>query len=426
MVSSKEKSTYETKSYDVDKNEFWANTTVTPILNSEGEVERLILVDADITQLKLTQLEIAKMANFAQENTSPLIRIKADGSVLYANSPGQKVLKQWNVKVEGKLNKQHIIRTIDVALQSETEQKLNLECDNRIYCLRIKPMPDKEYVNIYGEDITEIHIAEKIVHNRNHQLEQSQMNITDSINYARKIQEAILPNEDQIRQFFKDSFVLSKPKDIVSGDFFWVHEEIPNQKYIIALADCTGHGVPGAMMSIVGHGILNEIVENQKHTDPAEILHLLNKEIIRSLKQKTGQHNSDGMDISIVSIDLAKLEVTYSGAYQSIFWMNGKLNVIKGDRQPIGGIHHDKNRKFTNHIFKVSKGDSLYLTSDGFVDQFGGPKDKKFKLNQFEQMLQKSHKYSMQAQSYLYENEFNEWKGRCEQVDDVSMIGIKI
>ena len=414
---------YEAKSYDNQKNEFWASTTITPILDENGEVEKLLFIDADITRLKRAEKEIAKLANFTQEYTKPVIRIQSDHTVLYGNESGQLILRQWNTEVNQKIKRKSVLMTLEKALQSGEEQTLNLSSDNRLYRLQFIPVTEKEYVNIYGEDITEVQLAEKASRARTLEIEQHNLNITDSINYARRIQEAILPNEDHIRRFFKNSFAINKPKDIVSGDFFWIHELIPQQEYIIALADCTGHGVPGAMMSIVGHSLLNDIVEDEK--DPARILSQLNREIIKSLRQKSDTKTSDGMDVSIVHIDLKKLEITFSGAYQHLYWMNGRLNVFKGDRQPIGGIQHDNNRNFTNHTFKVHQGDSLYLLSDGYIDQFGGPRNKKFMSRRLGELIEKSHKYSMQAQSFIYEKTFEEWRGANEQIDDVSIIGIK-
>lgn len=414
---------YEAKSYDSDKNEFWASTTVTPILNDAGEIEKLLFIDADITRLKKAEKEIAKLANFTQENTRPVIRIQADGAILYGNDSGKIILRQWNVEVNQIIKRRTVLLTLKKAMENGTEQTLNLACGSRLYRLQFIPVMDKDYVNIYGEDITEVQMAEKATRARFLEIEQHNLNITDSINYARRIQEAILPDEDHIRRFFKNSFAMSKPKDIVSGDFFWIHELIPQREYILALADCTGHGVPGAMMSIIGHSLLNDIVENEK--DPARILGILNKEIIKSLRQKSQTDTSDGMDVSIIRIDLKKLEITFSGAYHHLYWMNGSLNILKGDRQPIGGLYHDNNRNFTNHKFQVHPGDSLYLLSDGYIDQFGGPRNKKFMSHRLSELIERSHKYSMQAQSFIYEKTFEEWRGGNEQIDDVSIIGIK-
>jgi len=215
------------------------------------------------------------------------------------------------------------------------------------------------------------------------------------------------------------------PKDIVSGDFLWVHELVPERAYLLALADCTGHGVPGAMMSIIGHSLLNEIVETHGFTEPARVLKLLNTEVIKTLRQKNGSGSSDGMDIALVHIDLVKMKIRFSGAYRPVLRMNGSLHVFNGDRQPIGGMHHKGEREFHVSEFDIAKGDSIYLMSDGLSDQFGGPENKKFLTHRVKDMIAKNHKYSMQAQSYVFRETFNSWKGECEQIDDVSVIGIK-
>lgn len=424
-IHTKSKVVYEAKSYNQDGSEFWASTTVTPILDDKNEIQKLLFIDADITRLKLAEKEIANLANFTQEHTRPLIRISNNGLVLYANEASESILHLWKGKVNEIITKKSILAIIHQSTQDNAEKFINLECNNRIYNLRFFPVKDKDYVNIYGEDITEVQIAEKEKRKKAMQLEQDNLSITDSINYARKIQEAILPDEDHIRQYFKNSFAMSKPKDIVSGDFFWIYETVPQKEYLLALADCTGHGVPGAMMSIVGHSLLNEIVEGDKCTDPAKILEILNKEIIKSLRQKTLEKSSDGMDVSVLKINLENRSITFAGAYQSMYWINGKMNIYKGDRQPIGGLHHDSNRKFTNHSFIYNQGDSIYLTSDGFQDQFGGEKNKKFLSTRLKQMLVNNYKYSMQAQSYIFNQAFEDWRGHYEQIDDVSMIGIK-
>ena len=424
-IRTKMKVVYEAKSYDKDGNEFWASTTVTPIIDNKDEVQKLLFIDADITRLKLAEKEIANLANFTEEQTRPLIRIKNNGLVLYANEASESILRIWKSRVNEVITKKSILDIIRQTSLENTEKFINLECNNRIYNLRFFPVKEKDYVNIYGEDITEVQITEKENRKKALQLEQDNLSITDSINYARKIQEAILPDEDHIRQYFKNSFVLSKPKDIVSGDFFWIYETVAQKEYLLALADCTGHGVPGAMMSIVGHSLLNEIVEGEKCTDPAKILEILNKEIIKSLRQKTMEKSSDGMDVSILKINLENRTITFAGAYQQMYWVNGKMNIYKGDRQPIGGLHHDSNRKFTNHNFSYNHGDSIYLTSDGFQDQFGGENNKKFLSGRLRALLVNNHKYSMQAQSYIFNQAFEEWRGQHDQIDDVSMIGIK-
>ncbi len=425
VIRTKDKVIYQAKSYNEEKQEFWASTTATPIMNDSGDVENILFVDADITKLKQAELEISKLANFTQENTNAVMRFSKSGLAMYANEPGKRLLESWNTKVNETVSKPSILNTIRLVKELEQEQKLNLECDNRIFSLRFYPVKDKDYINVYAEDITEVKLAEQQYRERASLIEKHNLNITDSINYAKRIQQAIIPGEDQVRKFFNDSFLLFNPKDIVSGDFIWMHEIKPGKEYLVALADCTGHGVPGAMMSIIGHSLLNEIVEGCENLDPAEILTELNKEVIRTLRQKNGGETSDGMDVSIARIDIPNLTITFAGAYQEMYWMNGKLNIFKGDRMPIGGIHHDLQRSFSNHSFKVSKGDSIFMVSDGFTDQFGGPENKKFRRSRLVRLFEENHRYSMQAQSFIYREKFDEWKGKYEQVDDVSMIGIK-
>lgn len=425
VCRTKEKVIYEAKSFNESKEEFWASTTVTPILNEDREVENILFVDADITKLKRAEQEISKLANFTQENNSAVMRFGLNGKVMYSNEAGKRLLIHWDASVNEVIRKPSILNTIKLVSELGQEQKLNLECDNRIYSLRFFPVKDKNYINVYAEDITEVKLAEKQYRERASMIEKHNLNITDSINYAKRIQEAIIPGEDYVRKYFNDSFLLYEPKDIVSGDFIWLHESIPGKEYLVALADCTGHGVPGAMMSIIGHSLLNDIVQANGSTDPSEILSELNKEVIKTLRQKNGSANSDGMDVSIMKINIPELEIVYAGAYQEIYWMNGKLNVIKGDRLPIGGQHHDYQRKYSNRTFQVSKGDCIFLASDGFADQFGGPENKKFLKRRLMELLQRNHRYSMQAQSFIYRKAFQEWKGSTEQIDDVSLLGIK-
>lgn len=417
---------YEAKSYDADKNEFWASTTVTPVRNEEGVIDKILFIDADITKLKQAEAEIKKLADITRENTSPVIRIASDSTVSYANSAGEMILTLWQTGLGQKVTNTAVINALAASFESSEEKVINIACEQRIFSLRFIPFPEKGYANIYGDDITEAKTARTAGLDKVARMEKYNLNITDSINYARRIQESILPGEDQIRKYFKDSFALIMPKDIVSGDFFWIHELIPEREYLVALADCTGHGVPGAMMSIIGHSLLNEIVEAHGFTDPPKVLRLLNREVIKTLRQKQGTDSAaDGMDIALIHINLNTMKIRFSGAYRPVYRMNGVLEIFKGDRQPIGGMHHEGERDFRGMDFDIAKGDSIYLMSDGFTDQFGGPNDKKFLSHRVKSLIEDNHKYSMQAQSFIFRKTFESWKGIGEQIDDVSVIGIK-
>ncbi len=262
-------------------------------------------------------------------------------------------------------------------------------------------------------------------------LEEKNREITDSINYAKNIQNAFIPSEEKFNSYFRDSFVLFKPKDIVSGDFYWVHSKGDLIFYVTA--DCTGHGVPGGFMTMLGLSFLDEIIAGQNIQDPAEVLNLLRDKIINTLNQTgTVGQNKDGMDITVCCIHKKNKELIYSSANNDMYIVRNKMNqteekefiVLKANRQPCG--YSDLNKPFTQHVIQLEEGDCLYTFTDGFADQFGGPKGKKFRYKQFEQMLVKNAHMGFSVQKNLLNHENETWKGTLEQVDDILVIGVKI
>jgi serine phosphatase RsbU (regulator of sigma subunit)/Flp pilus assembly protein TadD len=250
--------------------------------------------------------------------------------------------------------------------------------------------------------------------------------ITDSIEYAKRIQSALLPQGDYLEKILPEHFVFMKPKNIVSGDFFWVTEK--QNKIIVAVADCTGHGVPGAFMSMLGVAFLNEIVNNSSKATPDMILNHLRDFIIRSLHQEYGYSGSkDGMDMALISIDKKTQIMEYAGAYNPVFIIrSGELHEIKGDKMPIG-IHAVKvDEEFTNHQFQLQKEDVIYLFSDGYVDQFGGNDGMKLKMKPFKELLIKISEKPMDKQHKALETYMKKWQGNYSQLDDMIVMGIKI
>jgi serine phosphatase RsbU (regulator of sigma subunit) len=257
-------------------------------------------------------------------------------------------------------------------------------------------------------------------------IEEKNKHITDSIIYAKRIQQAILPPEEVFVNYLKNSFVLYKPKDIVSGDFYWIERK--DNKILFAVVDCTGHGVPGAFMSIIGYNGLNQIVNEYNISKPSEILNELNKIISNSLKQREDESKiRDGMDLSICCIDLEKNTLEYAGANNPIFIVrNNKVIEIKADKHPIGNFVGETEFKFTNKELTLFKEDRLYLFSDGYADQFGGPRGKKMKYTRFRDLLLEHHNKPMKIQKELLDFVFEEWRGDLEQIDDVCVIGLEV
>jgi serine phosphatase RsbU (regulator of sigma subunit) len=256
-------------------------------------------------------------------------------------------------------------------------------------------------------------------------IEYKNKEITDSINYAKRIQESILPMRDEIRQAFPESFVLFKPRDVVSGDFYWFTRQ--HGKNIIACVDCTGHGVPGAFMSMIGNTLLNEIVNEKGITQPAEILTLLHERVRQSLKQDLiSSETRDGMDIAICSFDSSYRSMQYAGANRSLVIVReGRIIEVKADKQAIGGDQVQESRRFSNHELSLHKGDAIYMSTDGYADQFGGERGKKYMVKRFHQSLLEIENLNMEEQGKKLLSLIEEWQGNNEQVDDILVIGIR-
>ena len=265
-----------------------------------------------------------------------------------------------------------------------------------------------------------------IINQQKNIVEDQHRDITDSIKYAKRIQEAILPPLNLWNKILPGSFILHLPKDVLSGDFYWI-EETKDYTYVAA-ADCTGHGVPGALISIVNFNLLNKAVLEKNLVTPSEILDAINLWLTESLHQSYGESTvRDGMDITLIAIHKHSNEVLFAGANNSIYKVSkGELKQIKGDKFPVGAFIEDKIQKFSMQRFTVEKGDSIFLFSDGFADQFGGPKGKKYKYLPFQQKLTSITNSSISEQHKQMKQEFINWKGEHEQVDDVLVIGIQI
>ncbi len=247
--------------------------------------------------------------------------------------------------------------------------------------------------------------------------------LTDSINYAKKIQNASLPKKIDMDLLLPEHFVMLRPRDIVSGDFYWLSQV--DDKVILIAADCTGHGVPGAIMSMFGIAYLHEIINDHGETEPAKILDRLREIVIQSLQQDEESEIKDGMDISIVTIDKNKQELQFAGAFNPIVVIRNKfLNIYPADHMPVS--YGEVNRSFRNHTIQYQNGDCLYMYSDGYASQFGGPRDKKLMQKGFRQLILDNHHHSMPNQKQNFETFFDEWKGTNEQIDDVLLIGLRL
>lgn len=274
--------------------------------------------------------------------------------------------------------------------------------------------------------VSALHLAKTEVETQKKTLESQKEDIVASINYAKKIQQAVLPHEEIVTRAIPLSFILYKPRDIVSGDFYWFHE-IDRDNYILAVADCTGHGVPGAFMTVIGSNILTQIVKENKVNSPSEILVQLDNRINETLKQDHARYSEvqDGMDLSIIRVNKTKREFIYTSAKRVAFLIrDGKLSELKGSKFSIGGMRSGT-KTFEEITVPYQNDDLIYLFTDGYIDQFGGPDNKKFMIKRFRELILGLNKLPMPDQKKKLNDTITSWIGNNEQTDDILVVGIR-
>jgi serine phosphatase RsbU (regulator of sigma subunit) len=285
---------------------------------------------------------------------------------------------------------------------------------------------EKEKLIVKQNEMLEIQVKERTatIIEQKTLLEVKNKEIIDSINYAKKLQESILPPQSLFHSLISEGLIFYQSKDIVSGDFYWFGEK--DDKKIIVCADCTGHGVAGALMSMMGMSLLNQIVNEKGIVSPSHILNLLDEALAASMK-KSGGNTHIGIDAAILVFDKSGTAAQYAGANRPLWLIrNSEFIITDPDKSPIGGLHERDQENFTNHEISIRKNDTLYIFTDGFADQFGGDHGKKLMRKRFRETLLLNQQLSMEQQGIKLTDYFESWKGEHEQVDDVLVMGIKI
>lgn len=368
-----------------------------------------------------------------------IVVLNNDGSIDYVSKSAQTLLgynsvdlignNWWEItrfsKPEGEQVKDKILSMLKQQASTQIfEHELRTSSGGRKWIRWNVSFLNEGQVIGLGHDITETKAKEKRLLQTNKQLLDQHKDITDSLYYAQRIQQSILQTSEQLQSFFSESFILYKPKDIVSGDYYWFYED--EQYKFIAAIDCTGHGVPGAMMSMVANSIFKEVFINKKLTDPSSILSGLDVELDKAINTSKDATFNDGMDVALIRIDKLTNELVFSGAFRNIhIAQNNELIEFKGSRYPIG-FYSGVTKYFENTTVLLQKDDVVYLYTDGFIDQFGGERNKKLNKSNFKELLKTIADMSLEEQEAFLDYSFNNWKQNNEQTDDVLVIGIKI
>jgi len=421
---------YRTKEGDY----IWMEATGSNFLANPA-IRGIVINSQNITERKRAEAEqrMRSKMQALSENSPDLITRLEQGLISYINPvieeyTGKKPEGYINQPVDkADLNEQVLEQWLSIVEQvRENDRTLKTEMDfpsemgERIMQVHAIPEYDEneslESVLVVSHDITERKVIEMEIQNKNKK-------IADSINYAKRIQNAILPDNSVIHRSLPDSFILYKPKDVVSGDFPWYIEA--GDSIFIAAVDCTGHGVPGALLSLIGYFLLNDIVRSRKVTDPGKILDILDEGVTTTLRQDQNE-TKDGMDIALCRIDKKKREVEFAGAHRPLYVMkDGEMEEIKGNKFAIGGGIYKNQTNFSSHIIKLKKDDAIYFCSDGFPDQFGGPQNRKFGPKRLRQLISEIHQLPMKEEYKIFDEKWETWKGTEKQTDDVLLIGIK-
>jgi serine phosphatase RsbU (regulator of sigma subunit) len=379
-------------------------------------------------------VELEELKSNLEENI--VLRTKKLETALKKNSRINTELLQHRIQIEKKNEEiNHRNEDLELAFKKSSSQHIKLH----------KALIQNEEQRKYLEDaLEEIKSKNDALKSQNEQREeiqtqrdmaltqrdkivQQQQEIKDNIQYASRIQQALFPPPDLIEQLLPKNFVLNKPKDIVSGDFYWISQN--RGKTIIAVSDCTGHGISGAMMSMLGTAFLNEIVNRNDVTNSSQILDQLRERVITSLHQQIShsiEYSRDGMDIAIIIIDIVDNTLEYSGANNPIYiFRDQELIELKPDKMPIG-IHEFFNEPFSTQRINLVENDTIYMFSDGYADQFGGKHDKKLKYHRFKRILSELDQIPYNRRQEKLDNEFNKWRGDNEQIDDVLVLGFNV
>lgn len=369
-----------------------------------------------------------------------IVVLNKTGSIEYVSKSAQQLLGYnsdellgnawWEVtrfsKPEGEQVKNKILTSFsnqNIATQT-FEHELKTSVGGRKWVRwNVSYLNEEQLIGI-GYDITENKLNEKRLIEKNIQLSEQNKDITDSIYYAQRIQQSILQTPELLKEYFNESFLLYKPKDIVSGDYYWFYED-EIYKYV-AVVDCTGHGVPGAMMSMVANSMFKEVFMNRKISNPSEILKALDEELASSINKNQDATFNDGMDVSLIRIHKTTNELVFSGAFRSVLISRkNEITELKGSRYPIG-FYSGIEKEFETKTFQLQKDDTIYLFTDGFIDQFGGQKNKKLNKSNFKDLLNTINDMNMDEQEAFLEYSFNNWKQDLDQTDDVLVVGIRI
>ncbi len=425
-----------------DGKKLFLETTGRNLLDDPA-IEGIILNSEDITARKKAEKEErmrSRMQSLSENSLDMILRLSTNGEFFYANpvvedylhfQPSDLIHRKIDSIIDSEVFYNYFKEAIE-SIKSSPKKKnaqltipLNIGNKTSERIMSIDAIPEfneneLETILFVGHDITESKRIEKEIQDKNKKIE-------DSINYAERIQTSILPDNKSLKKIFPKSFIFYKPRDVISGDFPWFFKKGDN--VYIAAVDCTGHGVPGALLSFIGYFSLNNVVDHDQELSAAEICNRVHATVRTTLKQESADaYSRDGMDIAFCKINMKTLELHYSGAHRPLYLLrDNEIQEFKGDRKAIGGIPHPKKpeKDFTDHSIKLRTNDKIFFFSDGLPDQLGGKDSKKYTSKRIKSVILEHQNFTMTQFNHFFARDLSEWQGGQKQIDDVLLIGIE-
>jgi PAS domain S-box-containing protein len=406
---------------------------------SDNVIKGIVINSRDISEQRIAAKEQrirAKMQALSENSSDIIIRVDIFSRCTYINP----VIEEYtgfaknsfiNKPISNTEMDQAVISVLKRMLEEASVSKVKkaeeilFSTITGVKVMQVNAIPEfsengeTESVLFVCHDITEAKAREEIIRKKN-------KSISDSINYALNIQSALMPTEENLRKVLPNSFMVYKPKDVVSGDYPWLFKN--NDLIFIGAMDCTGHGVPGAMMSIIGHFLQDAIINQNTELNAGDVLNKLHVNVVEKLKQsEPGSKINDGMDAAFCRINLKKRELDFAGAHRPLYHVSkGVMTEIRGDKFPVGSTQYRNRKDFTNNTIKIKSGDAVYFMTDGFPDQFGGPTGKqRFTSERVGQLIKENTHLSIFQMGNLFKKAYDEWKMDINQLDDVLVIGLK-
>jgi len=438
VITEKISLSYESKNTKISE-EVWEFSTMSPVLNDQGELTNIIIIDSDITSKKKMEAELEKLSIIASKTDNAVLIADTDCTIEWINegllnmyskniSSIKQIYGKSFIELSSNPNIKNLVDQCRTSKHSVSYEAESTNAEGKAFWVQstMTPILDEnreisKFI-IIDTDISARKESEEMIREKN-------KDITDSINYAQRIQHALLPDEQKICDLLPESFVLFLPRDIVSGDFYFIENIKMNSGISLtgfSVGDCTGHGVPGAFLSMMGTSFLKQSLVEKTVNSPAEALEFVSNRLNNILfHQNNSAIIKDGIDIGFCVLNPATLEMYFAGAGRPLVIVgNEGLREIDGNKRAVG--FSENMNAFTNHSVKLNKGDYVYLFSDGYNDQFGGPKGKKFKYKQLKALLLSLKGKPMSEQKETLLNTFMDWKGNLAQVDDVCIMGVRV